>query len=307
MIPVSYAHDVVEEAVLLAEGSAARELAGAFRQARDRAYDIADADRRESAFREVHWVWFQRFGLDGPFDLALGQKPGFSDRLSQCRVLRAVRPQEEGADLFDRAVPAGETGCCPLLVIRVRPALLLETQALSRFLRHELTHISDILDPAFDYRRTLPPSDDGPSADNVLRDRYRTIWDVTIDGRLARQGFADPEVRAVRAREFAAAFPMLGDDTARLFEEWFDCVEPTHERLVEFAGHPPAAGQNAHTGRCPLCRFPVASLDQRPERLSAEACQHIEREHPGWHIDQGLCPQCLDLYEAQYVSNHGAS
>jgi hypothetical protein len=56
----------------------------------------------------------------------------------------------------------------------------------------------------------------------------------------------------------------------------------------------------AHTGRCPLCRFPTAALDPRPERLSAATLAAIHDHHPSWDIEQGLCPQCLDLYEARY-------
>jgi len=56
-------------------------------------------------------------------------------------------------------------------------------------------------------------ADDGPSRDNVQRDRYRVLWDVTIDGRLARSLRADQPgaSRDARWREFAATFSMLGD------------------------------------------------------------------------------------------------
>jgi hypothetical protein len=67
-------------------------------------------------------------------------------------------------------------------------------------LRHELMHVADMLDPAFGYERSLPTSDDGPSADNIVRDRYRVLWDVTIDGRLARAGLAHPDARAAPGR-----------------------------------------------------------------------------------------------------------
>ena len=302
MIAVTYAPEVVEEAVLLAERTAPVESARRFRRARDLAYQIADADERESAFREIHREWFARMGLEGTIEQAVIERKDLSARLSECRVVRAVRQQDEGADLFDRAIRASEADRRPLLVVSVRPASLLEPTSLSRLLRHELMHVSDMLDPAFAYRRALPPSDHGPSADNVVRDRYRVLWDVTIDGRLAREGFSSPEIRALRARELAKAFPMLDGRTTELFDEWFDRVAPTHERLLEFVMHPPVGDRSASTGRCPLCHFPVASLDPTPERLSADARRYLEREHPEWRFAQGLCAQCLDLYEAQYVS-----
>jgi hypothetical protein len=307
MIAISYAPDLVEEAVLLAERSAPAEAVQAFRRARDRAYLMKDADRREAAFRGVHLEWFARLGLGRVIEQAVSAHPELSARLSECRVLRAVRPQDEGADLFDRATPAADGDRHPLLVLRVRPRLLLDPDTLVAFLRHELMHISDMLDPAFHYQRTLPAADDGPSADNLTRDRYRTLWDVTIDGRLARQGFVSPDARERREREFLTAYPMLGSRATELFTEWFDRVRPTHEGLAEFALHPPGATRSTFSGRCPLCRFPVAALDPNPERLPAEARHLIEREHPGWHFDQGLCPQCLDLYEARHDSSGAAS
>jgi hypothetical protein len=127
------------------------------------------------------------------------------------------------------------------------------------------------------------------------------LWDVTIDGRLARLGLSSPEVRAQRAREFAAMFPMLGGEAGRFFDEWFDLTEPTHDGLVEFALHPPLAGDRAGGGRCPLCRFPVASLDEAPGRMSPDVRRDIEREHPGWRLADGLCTQCLDLYISRAV------
>ena len=305
MIAVTYAPNLVEAAVLAAERSVPLAEARAFRHARNRLYCIEDADSREKAFRDLHRDWFCRFRLQEPMADALGRHTDLEARLSQCRVLQAKRRQEEGADVFDRVV--GRNGDCrPLLVIRVRAEVLLDRAGLPGFLRHELMHITDMLDPRFGYRRTLPASDDGPSADNIVRTRYRTLWDVTIDGRLARQGFPNPQIRARRAQEFADTFKMLGGETGSCFEEWFDRIDPTHEQLVAFAVCPPASDNSSAT-RCPLCRFPVAALHPAPEKLSSQAREHIAREHPEWQVAVGLCAQCLDLYEARHVSQHCAS
>ena len=156
------------------------------------------------------------------------------------------------------------------------------------------------MDPSFGYQRSLPASDDGPSGDNILRDRYRVLWDVTIDGRLARAGLASRDVREARWQEFASTFTMLGERCRDAFDEWFDRVRPTHESLVTFALAPDGSTNTGHSGRCPLCRFPVASLDPLPDRLSTATQEAIRINHPAWHVEQGLCSQCLDLYEARY-------
>ena len=309
MIDTTYAPDLVEETVLLAERTVQGDALRGFRRERNAVYDIADPERRDAAFREAHFRWFVRLGLHRPVEEAIEERAELAGRVAQVRVLRALRRQEEGADLFDRALPDAAGRRQPLMALRLRPSLLLDAEALGALLRHELMHVADMLDPGFGYERRLPPSDDGPSADNIVRDRYRVLWDVTIDGRLARAGLAHPDARAARRREFAATFSMLGDRADQMFNEWFDRVVPTHQAVAAFAITPPGpiGAERGGTGLCPLCRFPVASLDPHPERLTAGARSQIEREYPSWSIDRGLCPQCLDLYEAQHISNHRAS
>ena len=309
MIDTTYAPDLVEEAVLLAERTAGGDAIRGFRRERNAVYDIADPERRDAAFRDVHLRWFVRMGLHRPVEEAIEERAELAGRVAQVRVLRALRRQEEGADLFDRALPDAAGRRQPLMALRLRASALLDAEPLRALLRHELMHVADMLDPAFGYERSLPPSDDGPSADNIVRDRYRVLWDVTIDGRLARAGLGHPDARAARCREFGATFSMLGDRAGDMFEEWFDRIVPTHQAVAAFAVTPPGPPgdeRGGSTGRCPLCRFPVASLDQHPERLTPAARSQIERDFPSWSIERGLCPQCLDLYEAQHVTHNCA-
>jgi len=125
-----------------------------------------------------------------------------------------------------------------VLVLRLCAETLLEPVTLSALLRHELGHVADMLDPSFGYERALPESDAGPATANLLRDRYRVLWDVTIDGRLARAGLAGARERAARWREFAATFAMLGEGCRSAFEEWFHLARPRHAALVQFAQAP---------------------------------------------------------------------
>lgn len=307
MIRLTYDPDLTEESVLLSEPVMACADARTFRRERDSVYVIADPDKREAAFRALHLRWFMRLRLHETVEKVTAECTGVSDRLQEGRVLKAVERREEGADLVDQIGSSGIDEQ-PILVLRLRPRTLLEPAALRAQLFHELTHVADMLDPGFGYQRSLPLSDDGPSGDNLRRDRYRVLWDVTIDGRLARaHGPLEPDrptlpdaARNARWQEFAATFSMLGDEGRRVFDEWFDDVNPTHARLAEFARAPMGSGSaGALTGRCPLCRFPTATLDSRSGRLSAATRAAIHAQHPAWDIEQGLCPQCLDLYEAR--------
>lgn len=233
MIRLTYDPELVEEAVLLAEARARRADAREFRRERDRIYEIADPDEREVRFRSLHLRWFARMGLNRVINQTLSEQPEIARRLAEGRVVRAVARREEAADLIDQVAP-GEPDPRPILLLRLRPASLIEADALAEFLRHELMHVADMLDPQFGYQRTLPSCGDGPSHDNILRDRYRVLWDVTIDGRLARSGLADDRIRTARWQEFAGTFAMLGAGCREAFDEWFGRTRPTHEALVEF-------------------------------------------------------------------------
>jgi len=236
MSAITYAPDLVEEAVLLAERVMAAADARRFRHQRNRLYEIEDADVRERAFRSLHVWWFARLGLYHSVDAAVAEERAVLERVSGCRVSRAVSGRDEGADLVDACAAEGRPADArPMLSIRVRPSLLLDRESLRQLLAHELMHVADMLDPAFQYDRSLPTSDEGPSMDNLVRDRYRVLWDVTIDGRLARRGRARPGARTLRQREFMAAFGALSDRAVEVFDDWFDRVRPTHQALVAAA------------------------------------------------------------------------
>jgi hypothetical protein len=303
MSTITYAPDLVEEAVLLAERTLHRTDARAFRRERDRLYDVVDADRREAEFRAFHMRWFVRLGLHHLIEENVVPRVEILGRVALCRVSRALASRDEGADLIDSSPAIAPRGDAPpTLVLRVRPSALLDRVSLATFLAHELTHVADMLDPAFGYERRLPPSDDGPSRDTILRDRYRVLWDVTIDGRLARRGLGGAGAREMRRQEFARTFAMLGAEGPRVFDDWFDRIEPRHAALVAFAQSPNGAGSTnpADSGRCPLCHFPVAALDSSPDRLSPATQTIIRADYPAWRREQGICTQCLDLYEARH-------
>jgi hypothetical protein len=189
----------------------------------------------------------------------------------------------------------------------LRPESFLDPDALLGFLRHELFHIIDMLNPDFAYEPTLPQSEGGPVYDRLLRDRYRVLWDTTINGRLLRRGWISSSVRERCLRDFVKVFPMLGACTVEAFAEafarFFDTDRHTHTELVAFACNPDGVSDTpSHGGRCPLCRFPTYAFESEPERMSAAVTARIHRDFPAWQPSQGLCPQCADLYRAQPLS-----
>ncbi len=317
---VVYDARLVEEAVLLAVRARPSAEQRRFHRQRDAAYEVFDPDARDRAFGQIHQRWFVQLALGWPLQRALADTNMVLTHVSECRVTAAVSRTDEVADLFDWSHPGGVGDTIrdgdpslpddrQVILVRLCPESFLEPRALLRFLRHELLHVADMLDPSFGYRKQLPVSDTGPSYDNILRHRYRVVWDTSIDGRLLRRGVVGPEVRQARFREFATTFQMLGEETHRSFSRWFFEDDPAHEDLVAFICDPRGfghGGSNRFTGRCPICRFPTAALDPHPERLTEAARTELKADYPSWDLDQGLCVQCADLYEARMAMRREA-
>ena len=295
-VVVEYEPRLVEEATLLALRGA--EAEPAFRRQRDRLYEIADPEAREARFRALHAAWFERLGLGRTIGQALGERMSVVRAARACVVASAASPRQEGAELFVRPPEEGTREADRRsVVLRLRPERLLAAPQLLEFLRHELLHIADMLDPCFAYEPWLPSADAGPANRELLKDRYRVLWDAYVDGRLSRLGWAPAGVRAERLSEFRRAFPALGERAEALFERFFSAASLRHAELMAFAVDP-ASGP----GRCSLCRFPTHTFEPEPHRLADTVRERIRSDFPEWEPAAGLCLQCADLYRARSVS-----
>jgi hypothetical protein len=223
-MPIDYEPALVEAAVLATGGDGR-----AFHDARDPLYGIADAEARERAFVALHARWFQRLGLDRSLTGALAERPEVGAACARCVVGRAGGAAAEAADLLV-APPAR-----PTLLVRCTPERLAVPERALAFLRHELLHVADMLDPDFGYEPRLPAGS-GRRPDARLADRYRVLWDAYVDGRLVAGARALASLRVERLREFRSAFPELGDEAPAAFREFFDARRRTHAELVAFAG-----------------------------------------------------------------------
>ncbi len=309
---VSYEPRLVEEAVFHAVRGHSQERA--FHRQKDRLYETKDPEAREAGFRGFHGTWFETLGLARPIVQALDEQPSIAAATRSCQVASARARPEEGAELF--VGPAGDALSDRerrWVVIRLSPEALAIPDRVLQFLRHELLHIADMLDPRFDYEPRLPEPAAGPAPERLLRDRYRVLWDTTIDGRLMRLGRAPASARPDRLRDFARTFPMLGAHTEATFARFFDRDSGTHTDLATFAAHPGPSAPSALADprhptpgplpgeRCPLCRFPTHTFEPEPEGLPAQVLGRIRADFPAWKPVHGLCRQCADLYHARTV------
>lgn len=234
---IEYEPTLVEEAVLLAVKDRPEERS--FRRERDPIYEIRDENRREIRFGLLHRAWFERLGLSRPIRQAFAERPVLADATQRCFVAKVPRRKDEIAELFvsPKDGNAEETER-PLIGIMLRPVSFIEGDGLLDLLRHELVHIVDMLDPAFEYTPVFSCDEDAAIPESAILERYRALWDASVDGRLAREGLASPSRRAQRFSDFAKVFRVLGAQTEEAFSVLFDQSRHTHPQLVAFARAP---------------------------------------------------------------------
>jgi hypothetical protein len=283
---------LVEESVLLASEAASPPIRHGYRRERDAIYEIADSEQREAGFRELDARWFGRLGLGTPLLRLVREFDSVLARVSRCIVLLAGRSRDEGADLHD------SRGGMPALAVKLTPHSLLSFEEVAPALRGELLHVEDMLDPAFDYQRDVPAPEEGAVYEKLLRDRYRVLWNTSVDGRLAVRGQLAKGGETRRRQEFLATFSMLEAEAEAHFERLFHGSRPSHHEFLSFA----RSVEGRAAGRCPLCRFPTARFRGEGAPLDVRVEEAIRRDFPGWSRSQGICMQCADLYDARACS-----
>jgi hypothetical protein len=296
-LPVLFEPALVEEAVLRA--SVGRREARPFRHERDRLYAVDDMDERERAFQALSLSWFDRLQLGAPVFAALGELPLLAKHCARCVVSAAPRRREEGADLL---VAVHGSVVDRTVAVRLRPIAFTAPDELLAFLRFELLHVSDMVDPAFGYVPELPDRGWESAPAQLLRDRYRAVWDVTVAGRLVRRGHAGEELRRAVYAGFSAAFPMHGDSVDAAFMRFFTADHPTHRELAACGADARASAGSrglAPGARCPLCRCPTYAAEPDAAALPRAVIEQIRADFPTWEPAAGLCRQCADLYRAR--------
>jgi hypothetical protein len=158
-----------------------------------------------------------------------------------------------------------------------------------------------MLDPGFGYSPMLTVGGLSPAQQRPARERYRLLWDITIDGRLSAAGYAPLAERDQYIRAFSRAYSFWPtDQQSRAFESLWSKEAPNHAKLLSLACDPralrdtqrPAAG-----APCPLCGFPTFDWAETA-RVWPAITRRIALDYPAWSPEQGACSRCLEIYEA---------
>ena len=270
----------------------------AFDRERASIYGETDPELRQAAFGRFFTSWFQKLELDTPVRTALADSGEMLRAADRCLVGTSRNSSPGGAELFVTDTAKST------IVISIRPDLLCDDDAARQFLYRELTHITDMLDPEFHYEPRLPPQPAGPAHDRILQDRYRVLWNCSIDGRLVRQGRLPESERETRSDEFRHYFACLGEYLDTCFERMFADPRPSHSDLVALARNPEIGfGLRSEPPpsrhRCSLCSFPTVDFEPAPETMADDVLGAIRSDFPDWTSNRGLCRQCADLYRSR--------
>ena len=299
---IEFQPQLVEEAVLRAV--AGHPDASLFWGERDRLYECADNDHREPAFQNFNQSWLNRLGLGKPLQQVFALWPILTDSTSRCVLIKARSKKNIGAELY---IVPDESGLNErerrTIALQLTPELLSHSQQLLDFLRHELFHLVDMLDPDFGYEPNFPKTDAGPAYDSFLQVRYGVLWDIIIDGRLYRRGWLPQLARERHFDIFKRTFAGSEEKVEAAFSFFFDRNSHTHRELVDFAQHPNewltgSTVNDSSKGRCALCHCPTFHLIS-PTELQSELAAKITEHYPAWNSSQSICRQCADLFEAR--------
>jgi hypothetical protein len=292
--------------------------AKSFHAESDPLYRVADLHQRAAQFRGLYARWFRRGQFDVPFADALAELLQVAGRIARTTITAAASRAEERADLAVeptgklieiRATP--ELGAPRYwLGISIQPSRLLDRPLLRRWLRHELWHIRDMLDPAFEYRREDLTPASGPGErlpQRVVQDRYSLLWSLSIDARIERAGLLPLHSKDERLARLAGAFPGLAaPQYAAILQSIGDPRCLRHPELLELARWPrKLLGENADAASldqpirgsaCPLCRFPTFAWADVHRPVAQPVVAAVQQAYPGWTPDLGICHTCFDLF-----------
>ena len=292
-----YEDDFVEAAVFIAASGKRAALPSLqirrFHAARERCYDIRDPDERAAAFFRLHLDWFREWDLEKLLLGFVNEYPLLPPALATLAFRKVRMKKDEGAELYVNA----ENGRSA--VTAMRSERFERDEALAVLLRHEFMHLSDMVDPVFGYSPRLNLPGLNPTQQRITRERYRLLWDITIDGRLFREG-RSTDKRQHHLAIFSRAFSFWSDTRRdQVFESHWNDAAPRHENLLALAADPRElshADAPMPGSLCPLCQFPTFDWAD-VSALAPETLTKLSRQFPQWHCHLGVCERCVEIYE----------
>ena len=247
---------------------------------------------------------------EGNHEIAYDLAREFEERIKEVIVKRAINKVDEGSNVLNRV--SGN----PIIEMRVLASRFSnpeEALDLDAFLIQEFMHAKDMVDPEFDYEDAFIPGN--PSVKNLITSRFRLLWNMYVDSRLAQMGVVSVLPKEARFREFDNFYRKIPDKQRRgIFEGIWVTDKFTHEELLSMATDLDTLmskyvdpGEISEEERdfihlqgspCPLCKFPTYNWVDDPESICDEmVIEAIQIDFPDWESKDGGCDRCIEVYE----------
>jgi len=231
---------------------------------------------------------------DNDSEVSYDLQRDFQERILEVIVKRAINKVDEGSNVLNRV------SGLPVIEMRVlasRFASPEEALELEAFLIHEFMHARDMVDPVFDYEDAFIPGN--PSVKNLITARFRLLWNIYIDSRLARRNIRSVMTREARFREFDNYYRKIPETQRKgMFEGLWETEKLTHEELLSMAtdletlinkyidyteDFTEEDREYIHLqgSPCPLCKFPTYNWVDDPGSVCDEmVIEAIEIDFP---------------------------
>lgn len=288
----------VEEAVFLTlkreEKAGGEGLVKTFHDGKNQIYEVVSGETREESFRKFYKVWFSKLGLGVIFERIVGEFPLLAGSEILVFVKRVFRQKDEGSELY--VEDFAKTVLIGLQVIRI-----LDKPFLEAILRQELVHVSDMLDPEFQYSPDPIFGGTCETENDLIRDRFAVLWNLYVSSRIQRKGFQSLVSRGRQKLDFDKTFSFWSEKKRnQVFEDLLNRDQWTHPELLRLARHRDQTRiSDRGWFRCPLCSFSsYESVDCRV-REAAAVVKRIEQDREDWEPERGVCQQCFAIYRSK--------
>jgi len=292
-LQINFDSTFIEEAVfLLMRAKQGDVFFTGFYNEKEEIYQKATSnEEREDAFKLLYERYFCTLGLEEFFLNICKDFPQLYKPETRVVVKRVWNKKREEAELYVH--PHQKTVYLGILVRRMLDLVFLES-----FLRHELMRISDMLSYNFQYSPHPVLGGKNEIEDNLIRERFRLLWDFYIDVRLREKKFQTVKSYDEYKEEFERKFFFLDPlERERILIKIHGCESLMQIDLLSWAGDPRSIKVLGEGGlRCPLCDFTSFTSMDLCGAETISVVNEIKKDYPHWDPQQGICSQCFDLY-----------
>jgi len=288
----------VEEAVFLAVRYNDKKIDDSiienFHNNRERIYQDLTTENRNESFERLYKEYFNKLGIKEIFKKIVMDFPLLHQPNISLFIKKVWSKIEEDTDLY-------VDGDLKTVYIALTANRILQPFCMQAVLRHELLRISDMLDPKFQYLPHINLGRKNELENNLIRDRFRILWDAYIDIRLRKNGQAVIKSLEERKKEFEKIFLFLNaNEREYIYSKLEGCDSLRHADLLDWAQDARSIKTLSEGGlRCPLCDFTCYhSIKDWPKETIGVA-EEIKKNNPDWQPSLGVCLQCFEIYQSR--------